>query len=234
MNRFTDCEKWRDSWFVDLTPHAKLLFIYIVENCNNAGIYEINKKLLPIYLGITTEELKSVITELNKSYLKSSDGKLIWIKNFLKHQKKLPLNENNKAHKQIINILIEAVSNENKFSECDEMKLLLPESVRNDLISFSKTTVRFKPPKVEDVIDYMKSENFILHQSEGERFHSYFVSNGWKVGKNKMVDWKASVKTWINNYYARNDKFKPNSSKIKNIIESNEDLDNTDYNERYN
>jgi hypothetical protein len=29
-----------------------------------------------------------------------------------------------------------------------------------------------------------------------QRFVDYYESNGWKVGKNPMKDWKAAVRTW--------------------------------------
>lgn len=51
----------------------------------------------------------------------------------------------------------------------------------------------FIPPKLQDVKDYcLERKNNI----NAEKWHSYYSSNGWKVGKNKMVDWKAAVRTW--------------------------------------
>ena len=35
-----------------------------------------------------------------------------------------------------------------------------------------------------------------------ERFMDYYESNGWKVGKNSMKDWKATVRTWEKNEYS--------------------------------
>ena len=29
-----------------------------------------------------------------------------------------------------------------------------------------------------------------------QRFVDYYESNGWKVGKNPMKDWRAAVRTW--------------------------------------
>lgn len=37
------------------------------------------------------------------------------------------------------------------------------------------------------------------HPNEADRFYDYYCSNGWKVGKNPMRDWKAAVRNWINN-----------------------------------
>ena len=41
-----------------------------------------------------------------------------------------------------------------------------------------------------------------------EHFFDYYESNGWKVGKNSMKDWKAAVRTWERSEYR-----KPNSKK---------------------
>ena len=32
-----------------------------------------------------------------------------------------------------------------------------------------------------------------------ELFINHYESNGWKVGKNPMKDWKAAVRTWESN-----------------------------------
>ena len=37
--RFTDTGKWSDSWFIELSPTAKLLFMYICDNCDVAGFF---------------------------------------------------------------------------------------------------------------------------------------------------------------------------------------------------
>lgn len=52
---------------------------------------------------------------------------------------------------------------------------------------------RFVPPTLEEVQAYcFERNNFV----DAERFIDYYTSNGWMVGKNKMKDWKASVRTW--------------------------------------
>lgn len=52
---------------------------------------------------------------------------------------------------------------------------------------------RFVAPTVEEVRAYC------LERGNGvdpQRFVDYYSSNGWMVGKNKMKDWKAAVRTW--------------------------------------
>jgi hypothetical protein len=35
-----------------------------------------------------------------------------------------------------------------------------------------------------------------------ERFFAYYESNGWKVGRNAMKDWRAAVRTWERNSFS--------------------------------
>ena len=62
-----------------------------------------------------------------------------------------------------------------------------------------KTAKRFQPPTLEDVKAYcLERKNNV----DPERFIDYYTSNGWVVGKNKMKDWKAAVRTWEKNNYS--------------------------------
>lgn len=42
--RQTDTEIWREGWFQDMTPHNKLLWFYIKDTCDIAGIWRVNKR----------------------------------------------------------------------------------------------------------------------------------------------------------------------------------------------
>ena len=52
---------------------------------------------------------------------------------------------------------------------------------------------RFKPPSVEEVAAYCKEKNYTFN---AETFIAFYDSNGWKVGKNPMKNWKAACTTW--------------------------------------
>lgn len=62
---------------------------------------------------------------------------------------------------------------------------------------------KFVKPSVEEVAEYaegyIKSRNLRLtgEMFQAARFVSWYDSNGWKVGKNPMKDWKGAVRTWI-------------------------------------
>ena len=48
-------------------------------------------------------------------------------------------------------------------------------------------------PTLEEVKAYCSERG---NKVDPERFIDYYTSNGWKVGKNPMKDWKAAVRTW--------------------------------------
>lgn len=113
MARFTEPNKWNDEWFSNLKPIEKLIFLYLVDKCDNAGFFEINKRVDSFLIGLTEDEFMTNLRALKKTYVASIDGRKIWIKNYLKYQKNLPLNPDNNAHKQIISFIL---SNKNNFN----------------------------------------------------------------------------------------------------------------------
>jgi hypothetical protein len=79
---------------------------------------------------------------------------------------------------------------------------------------------RFTPPTFEEISLYCKSRN---NRVDPSRFIDFYSSKGWIVGKVKMVDWKAAVRTW-----EKKDGFiteKPKQSISYGVIDDCEDLE---------
>lgn len=57
-------------------------------------------------------------------------------------------------------------------------------------VSVSK---RFVPPTPEEVNAYCQERH---NGIDGNEFCDFYISKGWKVGKNPMKDWKAAVRSW--------------------------------------
>ena len=64
-----------------------------------------------------------------------------------------------------------------------------------------KMTSRFVKPTIDEVLAYCRERN---NRVDVERFIDYYESNGWRIGKNPMKDWKAAVRTWERNSYGTN------------------------------
>lgn len=52
---------------------------------------------------------------------------------------------------------------------------------------------RFVPPSVEEVAAYCRERN---NRIDPQTFVDFYASKGWVVGKSKMKDWKAAIRTW--------------------------------------
>lgn len=80
-----------------------------------------------------------------------------------------------------------------------EIDLELEEEKEIELKKPKKASAkRFTPPTLEEVKEYCFTRN---NNVDAERFIDYYTSNGWKVGKNSMKDWKAAVRTWEKTSY---------------------------------
>jgi hypothetical protein len=63
----------------------------------------------------------------------------------------------------------------------------------NDKKQRGQTHSLFRPPSSFEVSEYAKTIGFELN---GRDFVDFYQAKGWMIGKNKMKDWKASVRTW--------------------------------------
>ena len=59
-----------------------------------------------------------------------------------------------------------------------------------------KAHIYLQPPSLEEVASYCRERG---NHVDPHYFHSYYESNGWRVGRNPMRDWKAAVRSWESN-----------------------------------
>ncbi len=56
-----------------------------------------------------------------------------------------------------------------------------------------RTAKRFTPPTLDEVRDYITQKGYTINP---QSFIDYYTSNGWRVGKNPMKNWKAALSSW--------------------------------------
>ena len=63
--RFTETAKWKDKWFMELNPTHKLFYLYILDECDNCGVWEPNFALAQFMIGleINEEEILQVLQD---------------------------------------------------------------------------------------------------------------------------------------------------------------------------
>lgn len=190
----TDTDKWKKRFLRELKPQHKLLWFYILDDCNHAGIWDVDIEVASIRVG---EEL--IYDMLPQSFLDKivifDNGDKWFIPEFIDFQYG-ELNPNSNVHKSVIALL-------QKYNLEGYLKgsQTLPEGVQDKakdivIVKDKAKAKRFAKPIIDDIIDYCSERNNMV---DPQKFFDYYSSNGWKVGKNPMKDWKAAVRTWEKN-----------------------------------
>lgn len=88
--RFSDTDLWKKQrWFRKLSPTYKLVFCYIKDQCNHAGIWDIDCSDLVEDLGIDTFDLLHFVNSINTEYDKISGEKTVKERVFILNENKL-------------------------------------------------------------------------------------------------------------------------------------------------
>lgn len=203
MKRLVETDRWKDIWFVELTPYAKLLLSYLYDNCDEAGFIDVNYPIWETQLKMTREQIFASLKLLQPALL-SDKKKKIFIVDFLKHQKKLPLIKGQEEAEWIINKL---KSNLEKFGDAPGIKNILetyveyPPGVSSGKKGSGQQTGKKKPfvkPSFEEMKEYYLSEEPNAKLNRIQDLFDHYEKVGWVVGKNKpMVDWYAAVRQAI-------------------------------------
>jgi hypothetical protein len=128
-DRYSIVGRWEDVWYMDLSPHAKLLFDYICDRCDESGTIEVNYILWELHTKLKKEEIKTSLLELQKQLISDKKQKL-WVKGHLFWQRKLPLIEGDAESDWIITKL---KSNLPKFNDAPEIKKILDAVVKIEI-----------------------------------------------------------------------------------------------------
>ena len=191
--RFTDTMKWNEDWYLDLSLIDKLFWIYICDNCDHAGIFKPNKRMFELLIGgeIDVQKFLNTVNQDKARICVLGNGRW-FLAGFIEFQYGNKLNPNNRVHKSILNIL-----NDNDLNlEVFDTKVRLDAPTKD-----SKNI----PESIQEVITYFKGKG--SNKREAERFYFYYESQGWRVGKNPMKDWRMAASGWI----SRNKKNEPDS-----------------------
>tara|TARA_R110001599_G_scaffold256246_2_gene456414 strand:+ start:4028 stop:4654 length:627 start_codon:yes stop_codon:yes gene_type:complete len=195
--RFTDTTKWNEDWYLELSIENKLFWIYICDNSNHAGIFKPNKKMFELLIGskIDINKFLEQVNQGKNRIIILGNGRW-YLNKFIEFQYGQNLNPKNRVHKSILKLL-----NDNDINYEYINKELLEEN-----ITAHNSNTLSHPKTINEVVNYFKDKG--SNKQEAERFFYYYESQGWKVGKNKMKNWKMSASGWV----SRNNKGKVDPS----------------------
>lgn len=185
--RFTDSEKWKKKWFRSLSNDQKVFWFFILDNCNHAGIWDVDFDFASIFCGPVNEI--EIYEKFKKQYQELDGGKKWFILDFINFQYG-ELNPNNNLHRSVISILEKLGAKEPLKSPSSGPMV---KDKDKDKVKEKDIYRGFAIPTIEEVKVYcLERKNIINPQS----FIDFYDSKGWMIGKNKMKDWKAAVRNW--------------------------------------
>lgn len=160
----------------DLTANAKLLYGEISALAQKDGAcYATNKYFAELYNVSQVSISKWINSLVDKKYI---NFKIIY----------------KEGTKEILNRYLTLVYDPIKENLKDNNTSTNNKEINNNKLLFTKK--KFIKPTLEEVRQYcLERKNKI----DAEKFIDYYESNGWKVGRNSMKDWKAAIRTWESN-----------------------------------
>lgn len=102
--RFTDTDKWRDEWFGPLSNDDRIVWLYIIDTCDHAGIWK--KDMRSLNFNCNTSITEEYLIELLDARLIDM-GQYFFIPKFLTYQYPKGLNSRKPAIVSVVNRLIE-------------------------------------------------------------------------------------------------------------------------------
>lgn len=175
------------------------VFVFLMAVCSQndsqSGILP-DKKYLSWRLRMTEKKIELALMELESHGIVDQANGAITIVNWHKRQFKSDnINErvaryrNAKKEKDVTLHETLSVSPQNR-----------TEQNRTDTEKNKRVRATFQPPSLDEVRAYIQEKNF---QVNPEGWTAHYEANGWMVGKNKMKDWKAAIRTWQHNGYGQ-------------------------------
>lgn len=196
--RFTATEKWTDRWFRALPSDQKLGWFYLLDNCDQAGVIDLDRELADFQVG-TPVDWDALFLAAGPRIEGLAKGKA-YLTGFISYQYGT-LSSDCNAHKPVFSSLkkhgldLRVLEGYPKGSQRVQDKDKDKDKDKEG--GSGGKPKRFIRPTVEEVRAYC------LERGNGIDPQDFIDSNeqrGWLVGKNKtpMSDWKAAVRVWEN------------------------------------
>lgn len=187
------------SWYVELPPKLKSLWIHLLLACDCVGSFEVSPRMLTAFIGEPITE-RDIFTAFGRKIVRWGDKGLIT--DFVRYQYysngTQRLSPNCKPHQYVLKRLAELGLTEEKLDELATMatqqELPLEDVPRTQ--PAEEKARRFVKPTEDEVRAYITEKGYAVDAS---KFWNYYEARGWKMGKTPMKSWKSAVATWQRN-----------------------------------
>ena len=185
----------------DFTPEDKYFYLYLLTNphTNICGCYEISMKQMVRETGYNEDTVKRLLNRMEYTHnviQYDASTKEVFIPRWGKYNW-----FNSKDTMAGVAKVVSCIKSERfkqAITEGPLMGVYRPPlggggTSVTDTVTDTVSVPDNKRPTLEEVKAYCSERG---NKVDPERWFDYYTSNGWKVGKNPMKDWKAAVRTW--------------------------------------
>lgn len=176
--------------FLEMPISSRLLYYELGMRADDDGFVDNWKKIL-LFTGLKQDDMKVLISK--KFIIPFESGVIVirhWrLNNYLQNDRTKPT-----IYQEELKQL--GLDNNNVYimdTEC--IHSIDKNSIDKYSIEEKENTKRkrFIKPTIDEIQEYCNERNSGIN---AEAFYDFYESKNWYVGKNKMQDWKACVRTW--------------------------------------
>ena len=176
--------------FLEMPTSARLLYYDLAMRADDDGFVNSPKKIIQM-IGASTDDFKILCA---KDYIIPFESGVIVIKdwkihNLIRHDRYTETEY--REEKTSLNLIDNKYVIPNGNQMAPQVRLgkvrLGKDSIKKDI---------FTIPTIEQITEYCKERN---NSVDPNKFFDFYESKGWMVGKNKMKDYRAAIRTWETN-----------------------------------
>lgn len=194
--------------FIDMPPSTQALYFHLAMRADDDGFINNPKSIMRI-VGAKDDDIKLLIA---KKFIIPFESGVVVIKHwrihnyiqndrytetkYLDEKNQLIINEKNGYSLKQIGLLDD--ENDNVYI-LDTQVRLGKDRLGKDSIELERErnkAPRFITPTVDEIKTFIKEYDTDI-DGYANRFYNFYESKGWKVGKEKMKDWKAAIRGWL-------------------------------------
>jgi len=196
--------------FLDMPPSTQVLYFHLAMRADDDGFIN-NPKTIMRIVGAKDDDIKLLVA---KRFIIPFDSGVVVIKHWRIHnyiqtdrytetkyideKNQLIINKKNGYSLKQIGLLDD--ENDNVYI-LDTQDRLGKDRLGKDRLELERDknkATRFIKPTIDEVKTFLNEQEYETDIDRyADRFYNFYESKEWKVGKEKMKDWKAAIRGWL-------------------------------------
>lgn len=196
--------------FLDMPPSTQVLYFHLAMRADDDGFIN-NPKTIMRIVGAKDDDIKLLVA---KRFIIPFDSGVVVIKHwrihnyiqkdrytetkYIEEKNQLIINKKNGYSLKQIGLLDD--ENDNVYI-LDTQVRLGKDRLGKDRLELERDknkATRFIKPTIDEIKTFLNEQEYETDIDRyADRFYNFYESKGWKVGKEKMKDWKAAIRGWL-------------------------------------